>query len=118
MRHRQFVIVATLLVLAAGVAGAAETRTYDRPIESTWDEAVKAVRDVDFVLVDSRRSEHRFTMRTKAWHSHKKGRSMEVELSGDHLSATVTVRATDLDKSAKLAKAIAGYMAALDKRMD
>ncbi len=118
MRYRQFIIVATLLALAAVVAGAAETRSYDRPIESTWDEAVKAIRDVDFVLVDSRRSEHRFTMRTKAWHSHKKGRTMEVELSGDHLSATITVQATDPDKAAKLAKAIAEYMAALDKRMD
>lgn len=118
MRHTKFVIVATLLVLAAGVAGAADTRTYDRPLESTWDEAVKAVRDVEFVLTDSSRSEHRFTMRTKAWHSHKKGRTMDVELSGDHLSATVTVRAADPDEAVKLAKAIAKYMAALDKRMD
>jgi hypothetical protein len=118
MKHVQFVFVAALLFLAAGLAEAAETRTYDRPIESTWDEAVKAVRDVDFVLTDSRRSEHRFTMRTKAWQSHKKGRTMEVELSGDHLTATITVRAADPDQAGKLAKAIAKYMAALDKRMD
>lgn len=118
MRPAQIVILAALIILTAGLAEAAETRTYDRPIESTWDEAVKAVRDVDFVLTDSRRSEHRFTMRTKAWQSHKKGRSMEVELSGDHLTATITVRAADPDQAAKLAKAIAKYMAALDKRMD
>lgn len=118
MRPAQIVILAALIILTAGLAEAAETRTYDRPIESTWDEAVKAVRDVNFVLTDSRRSEHRFTMRTKAWQSHKKGRSMEVELSGDHLTATITVRAADPDQAAKLAKAIAKYMAALDKRMD
>jgi len=118
MKRSRFVIVATLLILAAGVAGAADTRTYDRPIESTWDEAVKAARDADMVLLDSDRSEHRFTMRTKSWHSHKKGRAMEVELSGDQFTATVTVRAVDPDEAAKLAKAIANYLAALDERMD
>jgi uncharacterized protein involved in exopolysaccharide biosynthesis len=118
MRHKRFVIIATLLVLAAGVAGAADTRTYDRPLESTWDEAVKAARDAEMVVLDSDRSEHSFSMRTKAWYSHKKGRTMEVELSGDQFTATVTVRAADPDEATKLAKAIAQYMEALDKRMD
>lgn len=118
MRRTPLLVGIALLALVAGVAGAADTRTYDRPLESTWDEAVKAVRDVEYVLVDSDRAEHLFTMRTKAWHSHKKGRAMEVELSGDHLSATVTVRAADPDDAVKVAKAIARYMAALDQRMD
>lgn len=118
MRRTACLVGIVLLALVAGVAGAAETRTYDRTLESTWDEAVKAVRDVEFVILDSDRSEHRFTMRTKAWYSHKKGRSMEVEVSGDLSSATVTVRATDPDDATKVAKAIARYMAALDERMD
>ena len=118
MRHTPFVIAATLFGLAAGMAEAADTRTYDRPLESTWDEAVKAVRDADMVLLDSDRSEHNFTMRTKAWHSHKKGRTMEVELNGDQFTATVTVRAADPDEAVKLATAIARYMAVLDERMD
>ena len=118
MKCSRFVIVATLLVLAAGVVGAADTRTYDRPIESTWDEAVKAARDADMVMLDSDRSEHRFTMRTKSWHSHKKGRVIEVELSGDQFTATVTVRAADPDEAGKLAKTIASYLAILDERMD
>ena len=118
MRLTAFLVVVALLTLVAGTAGAADTRTYDRPIESIWDEAVKAIRDVEYVLVDSDRSEHRFTMRTKAWHSHKKGRAMEVELSGDHLRASITVRASNPDDAVKVAKAIARYMAALDERMD
>ncbi len=118
MRRTAFLVGIAQLALVAGIASATDTRTYDRPLESTWDEAVKAVRDVEYVLVDSDRSEHRFTMRTKAWHSHKKGRAMEVELSGDHMSATVTVRAADPNDAVKVAKAIARYMAVLDERMD
>lgn len=119
MRNRIFGAVATLVILAAtSVVWAVDTRTYQYPLESTWDEAVKAVRDADLVLVDSDRSEHRFTMRTKAWHSSKKGRVMEVELSGDHLTATVTVRAADPDEAVKLEETIAEYLTALDQRMD
>lgn len=118
MKIKTFIGVTILLALIAATAGAADTRTYDRPLESTWDEAVKAVRDVDFVLLDSDRSEHTFSMRTKSWRSHKKGREIEVELSGDHTQATVTVRAADPDEAVKLAKAIARYMVALDERMD
>lgn len=118
MRRSSIVGCVAILVLVAGLAGAADTRTYDRPIESTWDEAVKAARDAEMVVLDSHRSEHRFTMRTKSWHSHKKGREMEVELNGDEITATVTVRATDPDEESKLAKAIARYLTALDARMD
>lgn len=118
MRRTAFVAGITLLIMATGIAGAADTRSYDRPLESTWDEAVKAARDADMVVLDSSRSDHRFTMRTKSWYSHKKGRVMEVELSGDHVSATVTVRAADPDDEEKLAKAIARYMEALDERMN
>lgn len=118
MRRTTFLVGIVLLALVAGIAGATDSRTYDRTLESTWDEAVKAVRDVEYVMLDSDRSEHRFTMRTKAWHSHKKGRSMEVEVSGDLSSATVTVRATDPKDAAKVAKATARYLAALDERMD
>jgi hypothetical protein len=118
VKIRTFVAVAILLVWFTAAAGAADTRTYQYPLESTWDEAVKAVRDADLVLIDSDRGEHRFTMRTKAWHSSKKGRVMEVELSGDHLTATVTVRAADPDEAVKLEKTIAEYLAVLDQRMD
>ena len=118
MRRPSFVVIAALLVLTAVVAGAAETRSYQRPLETTWDEAVKAVRDADLVLLDSDRGDHHFTMRTKSWHSHKKGRVIEVELSGNDLSATVTVRAADPDEEVKLEKAIAEYLAALDERMN
>jgi hypothetical protein len=118
MRLKSSVVLATLLVLTAAVAGAADTRTYQKPLESTWDEAVKAVRDAELVVIDSDRSEHRFTMRTKAWQSHKKGRVIEVVLSGDERTTTVTVRAADPGEEVKLEKAIAAYMAALDDRMD
>jgi len=118
MKRPAFLAVTILVVLAAAVAGAADTRTYDHPLESTWDEAVKAVRDADMVLLDSSRSDHTFTMRTKSWHSHKKGRVMEVELTGDLSSTTITVRAADPEQAEKLVKAIARYLAALDDRMD
>jgi hypothetical protein len=111
-------IAAILLVMAAGFVLGADTRSYDRPLEVTWDEAVKAVRDAELVLVDSDRSEHRFTMRNTKWYSHKKGRTMEVELSGNETEATVSVRAVDPDDERTLGKAIARYMAALDERMD
>jgi len=118
MKRRSFLIITAMVVLAAAAAGAADTRTYQRPIESTWDEAVRAVRDADFVLLDSDRSEHRFTMRTKSWHSHKKGRVIKVELNGDELSTTVSVQAADPAEAVKLEKAIGLYLAALDDRMD
>lgn len=118
MRRPAIVVAITLVALAVGIAAATETRTYDQTLESTWDEAVKAARDIEYVILDSDRSEHRFTMRTKAWYSHKKGRSMEVEVSGDLSSATVTVRAADPEDAAKVAKAIARYLEALDDRMD
>jgi len=118
MRRAFSVAGIAVLVLIAGLAVAADTRTYDRTTESTWDEAVKAVSDADMVLLDSHRSEHTFTMRTKSWHSHKKGREMEVAITGDLQHATVTVRAANADEEAKLAKAIARYMAALDERMN
>lgn len=118
MRRRSIVVITALLILAAAMVGAADTRTYQQPIETTWDEAVKAVRDAELVLIDSDRSEHRFTMRTKSWATHKKGRVIEVELSGDQFTATVTVRAADPAEAAKLEKAIGLYLAALDERMD
>jgi len=118
MRRSALVIATVLFALIAQTALAADTRSYDRPLESTWDEAVKAVRDAEMVMLDSDRSEHWFTMRTKSWYSHKKGRVMEVELTGDHLQATVTVRAADPAEEEKLVKAIARYMAALDERMN
>lgn len=118
MRRGSFLVVTAVLVLAAAAVGAADSRTYQRPIESTWDEAVKAVRDADLVLLDSDRSEHRFTMRTKSWASHKKGRVIEVELNGDELTTTVAVQAADSAEAVKLEKAIGLYLAALDDRMD
>lgn len=118
MKRSLVVAAVLLLALTAGLAAAADSRSYDRSLEVTWDEAVKAVRDADLVLLDSDRAEHRFTMRDKRWHSHKKGRTMEVELSGNELEATITVRAADPTDEPKLVKVIARYMAALDERMD
>ncbi|MEE4270540.1 MAG: hypothetical protein V2I67_02625 [Thermoanaerobaculales bacterium] len=118
MNRPAFLVVTILVLLTAGVAAAADTRTYDRPIESTWEEAVKAVRDAEMVMLDSSRAEHTFTMRTTSWYSHKKGRVMEVELDGDLSSTTITVRAADPEQEEKLVKAIARYLAALDERMN
>ena len=118
MMQRRSVAVVAVLVLAVTYVGATDSRTYDRPLESSWDEAVKAVRDADLVMLDSSRSEHHFTVRTKAWHSAKKGRVIEVHLSGDLSSTTVTARAGDPEDAPKVAKAIARYLAALDDRMD
>jgi hypothetical protein len=118
MRFRPFVVIAALLVLTAVVTLASESRTYQRPLESTWDEAIKAVRDADLVMIDSDRSEHRFTMRTKVWYSRKKGHAIEVQLSGDERATTVTARASDPEDEDIADKPIARYLEALDKRMD
>jgi hypothetical protein len=118
MRTSPIVIAAVMIIAVAAAAIAADTRTYDRPLETTWDEAVKAVRDAELILLDSDRDEHVFTMRTTTWHSRKKGRAMEVELVGGLTSTTVTVRAVNPDDEPKLVKAIARYLTALDDRMN
>ena len=104
------------LVLCAPVF-AAHNRTYDRSIEGVWDEVVKAVRDVDFVLIDSDRSKHELTMRTKSRLSSKRGMVMEVKLTREHSLTTVHVWAADPAKAERLAKHILRYLEALDRRM-
>ena len=107
-----------LLVLPCLPAAADDARTYERPINTVWDHAVKAIRDVGFVLIDSNRAEHELTMRTRSKLSHKRGLVMEVTLTGDHTVATIHVRAADPEKVEKTAKHIRRYLDALDKRLD
>lgn len=116
--RKAITLLFALVVLSSGIA-TAENRDYDRPINSVWDAAIKAIRDVDFVLTDSDRSNYEFEMRTKSWYSHKTGMTMEVTLTatGDS-STTISVVAADPERAPKLAKHIAEYLLALDDRMD
>jgi hypothetical protein len=109
--------VFAVVIAAAASLPAADSRVYQASIEQVWDEAVKATRDADLDLTNSKRSEHWFTMQTP-----KKAlaRTVEFEVSLSHAGdqTTVAVRAVDEDGSKKSAKVIAAYLAALDKRMD
>jgi hypothetical protein len=107
-----------IAVLApAGTAAAGDSRTYDRPIEMVWDEAVKAIRDADLVLSDSKRAEHWFTMKTQA-RALTRNTHFEVELTQAGDRTTVRVRSTDEEGSKKSIKVIARYLDALDARLD
>jgi DNA polymerase III alpha subunit (gram-positive type) len=111
----------TVLLVGAGllVSHAFEqSRTYDRSIEAVWDEAVKATRDVDFVLVDSDRSKHELTMRTKSKLSAKRGLHMYLNLVETSAGTRVIVKPADPAKVKKTAKHITQYLQALDKRLD
>ncbi len=116
--QRAVIVLCAFTILLSATFLAADSRSYERPIGTVWDHAVKAVRDVDFVLIDSNRSEHEFTMRRKSKLNHKKGLVMEVKLSGDHTHATIHVRAANPEKIEKAAKHIRKYLDALDRRLD
>ena len=108
-----FVTAAFLLGLAA-LALAGQSRTYARPLETTWDEAVKAVRDVAYYVSDSKRDEHWFVFQTRR----KGGHVVKVSLSGGDQVTTVQVAAVDPADDEDAAEHVTKYLAALDKRMD
>jgi hypothetical protein len=111
----------TGLLIGTGVLVAhafEQSRTYDRSIEAVWDEAVKATRDVDFVLVDSDRSKHELSMRTKSKLSAKRGLQMNLKLVETSDGTRVSVWPADQAKVKKTAKHITKYLQALDKRID
>lgn len=115
--HRTLpLVVATLLLVPA--AHAAMAQTYDTPLEVTWDEAVKAVRDVGFILEDSDRSEHEFRMRAPSRLNRKKGLPMDVRLTVDGAATTVHIQATDPARDEEAVKYMRKYFAALDDRLD
>jgi len=108
-----------VVVLMAGalVVSAADSRTYSRSIELVWDDAVKATRDADLVLINSDRTEHWFRMETPK-KSLKRTVSFEVTLAQTGDQTRVTVRALDDEGSKKSAKVIARYLGALDERVN
>ncbi len=117
--HRHWMrcgMIAAVLALAA-LANAAE-RSYARPLETVWDEAVKAVRDAELVVVSSDRDNHLLLLRNKAWYSSKKGLQIRVTLSGSDGAVVVRAEAVDPDTEERLAKAITKYLEALDARLN
>jgi len=112
---RRVVAVAVVVLLLGGVAAlAGQARTYEKPIEVTWDEAVKAVRDAELYVADSNRPEHWFVMRTKR----KGGHEIKVSLFGTLQEATVQVEAVDPEDDQRTAKHVSRFLDALDRRMD
>ena len=116
MRRALLLVVVVVAVLSPS-AWAEDSRTYDRDLETVWEHAVKAVRDVDFVLVESDRAEHRFTMRTKSKLSAKRGIELEVGLVGRDQLTVVRVEVLDERKAARAAKHVRAYLEALDRRL-
>ena len=105
-----------LLITAVGVAWAGDRRTYDKSIETVWDEAVKATRDAELDLIDSDRSEHWFIAETpKKGLSGKASFEVRLERSGDHTN--VVTRDVEGAGSNKIQKAQAAFFDALEKRM-
>jgi hypothetical protein len=107
-------MVAVVLLLGGMTVLAGQARTYDKPIEVTWDEAVKAARDAELYVTDSNRSEHWFVMRTKR----KGGHEIKVSLYGTLQEATVQVDAVDPEEDKQTAKHVTRFLDALDRRMD
>jgi hypothetical protein len=105
-----------LCLMAVHPVEAAETRSYGKSLELVWDEAVKAVRDAELVVVDSDRSEHWLTMATPKKTMSKSIR-FEVELTRGEGETLVTVRSLDQPGSKKSLKAIAAYFEAMERRM-
>ncbi len=113
-------MVATLVLIgvAAGLVWA-DSRAYNRPIETVWEHALKATRDVDFVVVDSKHESYELVMRTKSKLSAKRGMEMQLTLEAAGQGATtVNVVAVDPDDAEDLEKPIRKYLAALDARLD
>ena len=117
--HRPWTLwgVMLLILTLAALAGAAE-RSYARPVETVWNEAVKSARDANLVVVDSDRDSHLLVLRSKAWYSSKKGLKIRVTLSGSDGAVTVRAEAVDPETAERLAKTIAKYLDALDARLD
>ena len=113
---RMFVFCLALFVAAAALAG--ESRTYETSLDLAWDAAVKTVRDVEFVLVDSDRDEGHFVMRNRSKLNHKKGYFMEVVLTRSGQTVSIRVVAADPSKAKRTAKHITRYLAALDERLE
>jgi len=107
-----------LLLLCGSVTMAGELRSYEVDLNVAWEAAVKTVRDVSYVLVDSDREEGVFVMRNKSKLNHKKGYFMEVSLSRAGDTTTVQVVAADPTKAKRTAKHITRYMNALDERLE
>lgn len=114
MARRALVVTVTGLLLAGTLVLAGQARSYNKPIEVTWDEAVKAVRDAELYVSDSNRSDHWFVMRTKR----KGGYEMRVTLFGTEQQATVQVDAVDPGDSERSEKHIRRFLDALDRRLD
>ena len=114
MAKRVVASIFVVMLLGAAVVAADQSRSYEWPLEVTWDEAVKAVRDAELYLSSSKRSDHWFLMRTKK----KGGVEIRVTLSGTHQAATVEVRAADPADAKKAAKHVDRFLAALDRRME
>jgi hypothetical protein len=115
--RRVLMLTVVLLVAWAGVGLGADSRVYDTTIEVTWEHAIKAIRDVDFVLLDSWRADYRFTMRTRHKVTSKRSIVLAVALSGRGQTTTVRIAAEDASKAKRATKHIAAYLAALDKRL-
>ena len=79
---------------------------------------VKAVRDVDYILEDSKRSEHEFRMRAPSRLNRKKGLRMDVKLTFDGAATTIHIQATNPDRDEEAAKYMRKYFAALEDRLD
>jgi hypothetical protein len=111
---RVLMVTAVVLLGLAALALAGQSRTYGKPVESTWDEAVKAVRDVAYYVSDSNRDEHWFVFHTRR----KGGHDIKVSLVGSDQQTTVQVAAVDPDDDEDAADHVAKFLAALDKRLD
>jgi len=116
MRTLQILCVGIMVIAAAAVVWADDSRTYGKSIELTWDEAVKAIRDADLVMTDSNRSEHWFTMRSTK-KSLAKTAYLEVTLTATGNGTLVAVRELENAGSTRSVKMVARYLEALDQRM-
>ena len=114
MARRALAVVVGVLLFGGTLVLAGQARSYSKPIEVTWDEAVKAARDAELFVADSNRSEHWFVMRTKR----KGGYEIKVSLVGSDQQATVQVDAVDPQDDERTVKHVTRYLDALDRRMD
>jgi hypothetical protein len=112
--RKMLVLTAVLLLGLAAVALAGQSRTYNKPLNSTWDEAVKAVRDVEYYVSDSNRDQDWFIFHTRR----KGGHEIKVTLTGSAQVTTVQVAAVAADEDEDVVDHVTKYLAALDKRMD
>ena len=116
MKSMRIACVVMVLVAAAAVVPASESRTYGKSIELTWDEAVKACRDAELVLTDSSRAEHWFTMKSTK-KTLAKTAFLEVRLTASGSGTQVTVRELDNAGSKRSLDAVSKFFEALDERM-